>query len=520
MTLEMHCYIVEMKIDSIFIWFPLLFLSTSLLLLKTKRLIYSNNKKLIINPPPSPPKLPLLGHLHLLGSHPHRSLCNLSRTHGPIMLLKLGSIPTVVISSATAARELFKHHNLASCNRPRLTGSGRLSYNFQDLAFSPYGERFRELRKIFILELFSTKQSFHRIREEEVSLLINSISQQSINFSSNPIDLSEKSYSLTANITTRIAFGKSFRGGELDNQNFRKVMHRITGVLKSFSITDFFPSFGWIVDRISGVHGKLEKSFGEMDAFFQKVVDDRINMDKATSGNEENIVDVLLRMKRDGFQFDELVLTQDCIKALIMDIFLAGVETGATTIVWAMTELIRNPRIMKRLQTHIRSHIKKDQVKEKDLERLPYLKMVVKEVLRLHPPAPLLLSREITSHFKLNGYDIHPKAHLHVNVWAIGRDPECWDNPEEFIPERFMENNIDYKGQNYELLPFGGGRRVCPGMNMGIFTIELTLANLLLCFDWKLGDGMKEEDVDMEENFGLAVAKKLPLTLVPVPYLA
>ncbi|KAE8648697.1 cytochrome P450 71B26 [Cucumis sativus] len=512
-----------MMMNSILIWFPLLFLLTSLLLLKTKKLIHSNNKKLITNPPPSPPKLPLLGHLHLLGSHPHHSLCNLSRTYGPIMLLKLGSIPTVVISSATAARELFKHHDLASCSRPRLMGSARFSYNFQDLSLSPYGERWRELRKIFILELFSTKrvQSFHHIREEEVSLLINSISQQSLKFSSNPIDLGDKSYSLTANITTRIAFGKSFRGGELDNQNFQKVMRRTIDAIKGFSISDFFPSFGWIVDRISGVHGKLEKSFGEMDAFFQKVVDDRINMDKGTSGNEENIVDVLLRMKRDGFQSDALILTQDCIKAIIKDIFIAGVETGANTIVWAMAELIRKPRVMKKLQDQIRSYIKKEQVKETDLERLPYLKMVVKEVLRLHPPVPLLIPRETTSHFKLNGYDIHPKAHLHVNVWAIGRDPECWVNPEEFIPERFIENNIDYKGQNYELLPFGGGRRVCPGMNMGIFTVELTLANLLLCFDWKLGDGMKEEDVDMEEDFfGISVAKKSPLKLVPIPYIA
>ncbi|KAE8648701.1 hypothetical protein Csa_007974 [Cucumis sativus] len=416
-----------MMTNSIFIWFPLLSLLTSLLLLKTKKLIHSNNKKLITtNPPPSPPKLPFLGHLHLLGSHPHRSLCNLSRTHGPIMLLKLGSIPTVIISSATAARELFKHHDLASCSRPRLTGSGRFSYNFQDLNLSPYGVRWRELRKIFMLELFSTKrvQSFHHIREKEVSLLISSISQQSINFPSNPIDLSDKSYSLAANIITRIGFGKSFRGGELDNQNFQKVMRRTTDALKSFWITDFFPSFGWFVDRISGVHGKLEKSFGEMDAFFQEVVDDRINMDKATSGNEENIVDVLLRMKRDGFQSDALILTQDCIKAIIMDIFLAGVETSANTIVWAMTELIRNSRIMKKLQDHIRSHIKEDRVKEIDLEKLRYLKMVVKEVLRLHPPAPLLLPRETMSHFKLNGYDIPPNAHLHVNVWAIGRDPE------------------------------------------------------------------------------------------------
>ncbi|XP_038893467.1 cytochrome P450 71B9-like isoform X2 [Benincasa hispida] len=398
----------------IFIWVPLLFLLTSLLL-KTKNLLHNNNNK-VNGPSPSPPKLPLLGHLHLIGSHPHHSLWNLSRTHGPIMLLKLGSVPTVVISSAAAARELFKHHDLASCSRPRLTGSGRFSYNFQDLNLSPYGERWRELRKIFMLELFSTKrvQSFQHIREEEV-------------------------------------------------------------------------------------------------------VDDRINF-KATSGNDENIVDVLLRMERDSSELDGVKFTLDCVKALIMDIFLAGVETGETTIVWAMTELIRNPKVMKKLQDEIRSNIKEDQVKESDLEKLKYLRIVMKEVLRLHPPVPLLLPRESMSHFQLNGYDIHPKTHIHVNVWAIGRDPESWTNPLEFFPERFMESNIDYKGQNFELIPFGAGRRICPGMNMAIITMELVLANMILCFNWKLPNGMKEEDVDMDEGIGLSASKKLPLRLVPIPY--
>ncbi|XP_038893468.1 cytochrome P450 71B26-like isoform X3 [Benincasa hispida] len=285
----------------------------------------------------------------------------------------------------------------------------------------------------------------------------------------------------------------------------------------TFAATDFFPGVGWIIDRFNGVHGTLEKSFAEMDAIFQQVVDDRINF-KATSGNDENIVDVLLRMERDSSELDGVKFTLDCVKALIMDIFLAGVETGETTIVWAMTELIRNPKVMKKLQDEIRSNIKEDQVKESDLEKLKYLRIVMKEVLRLHPPVPLLLPRESMSHFQLNGYDIHPKTHIHVNVWAIGRDPESWTNPLEFFPERFMESNIDYKGQNFELIPFGAGRRICPGMNMAIITMELVLANMILCFNWKLPNGMKEEDVDMDEGIGLSASKKLPLRLVPIPY--
>ncbi|XP_023529060.1 cytochrome P450 71B26-like [Cucurbita pepo subsp. pepo] len=502
----------RMMPNNLFIWHPLLFLCSSLLLLKIIRKQANPKNNLL---PPTPPKLPLLGHLHLLGSLPHRSFTELSKKYGPVMLLQLGSVPTVVISSAAAARELFKFHDLASCSRPPLHANGRLSYNYLDMSLAPYGEHWRNVRKICMLELFSARrvESFQEIREEEVGRLVKSISQSSS--SSSPIDVSEKSYSLTANIITRVAFGSIFSGGKLDDEHFQHVIRRAVTAIGSFSMTDFFPTFGWIIDRLNGVHGRLEKSFVVLDAFFQSVVDNRINF-KESSKNEQNIVDVLLRMERESSESDALKVTRDCTKALIKDIFMAGVETGAGTIVWAMTELVRNPRVMKKLQDEIRSCIKEDSVKEVDLEKLEYLKMVVKEVLRLHPPASLLLPRETISPFKLNGYDIEPKAHLHINVWAIGRDPKSWTNPEEFFPERFIGSNIDYKGQNFELLPFGGGRRICPGINMGTFTVELALANLLLCFDWKLPNRIKEEDEDMEEDVGITVAKKSPLQLIPV----
>ncbi|KAG6601549.1 Cytochrome P450 71B36, partial [Cucurbita argyrosperma subsp. sororia] len=303
-----------MPTNDFFIWVPLLFLCSSLFLLKIIRKQAKPNNRLL---PPTPPKLPLLGHLHLLGSHPHRSFTKLSKKYGPVMLLQLGSVPTIVISSAAAAKELFKFHDLASCSRPRLTGSGRFSYNFLDLNLSPYGERWRELRKICMLHLFTARrvQSFREIREEEVGRLLNSISQSSS--SSSPIDLSEKSYSLTANITTRVAFGSIFSGAKLDDEHFQHVIRRAVAAIGSFSMADFIPTFGWIIDRLNGVHERLEKSFAEMDAFFQHVVDDRINF-KESSKNEENIVDVLLRMERESSESDALKVTQDCIKALIM----------------------------------------------------------------------------------------------------------------------------------------------------------------------------------------------------------
>ena len=144
--------------------------------------------------------------------------------------------------------------------------------------------------------------------------------------------------------------------------------------------------------------------------------------------------------------------------------------------------------------------------------------MIVKETFRLHPPVTLLLPRETMTHFKINGYDICPKMLVQVNAWAIGRDPKYWENPEEFITERFMDNSIDYKRQNFELLAFGSGRRSCPRMHMATTTVGLALANLLYCFNWKLLDGMKEEDINMEEEAGLSLTttKKTILNLVPI----
>lgn len=201
------------------------------------------------------------------------------------------------------------------------------------------------------------------------------------------------------------------------------------------------------------------------------------------------------------------------------NIFLGGLDTGSITIVWAMAELAKKPKLMKKAQQEIRNYVgNRGKVTDSDTEELPYLKMVVKETLRLHPPAPLLLPRETMSHFNIQGYDFYPKTVVQVNAWAIGRDPKCWKDPEEFIPERFAESCVDYKGQHFEFLPFGAGRRICPAMHMGAKTVEFALANLLYHFDWKLPEGMKEEDLDMEEISGLSLTiyKKLPLKLVPV----
>nr|AYM55677.1 cytochrome P450 [Croton stellatopilosus] len=489
------------------LWSIPLLLAVLLVLLKPK---YKNLA-------PGPPKLPLIGNLHQLGTLPHYSLWELSKKYGPVMHLRFGQVPVVIISSSEAAKELFKANDLYSCSRPRLAGTGRLSYNFLDIAFTPYGDYWREMRKICAVELFSAKrvQSFRSIREEEVGSLIDSILKSSSS-SSSPVDLSEKMLALTANTICREAFGKSFEAKGFSQERFQEVIHEGLAVLGSFSAADFFAGIGWIVDRLTGLHARREKTFLEFDEFYQKVIDDHIQKGKRSYGHED-IIDVLLELEKD--QTAGIQLSQDHIKAILMNIFLGGVDTGAIVMVWAMAELVKNPRVMKKAQEEIRNLTgDKAKVSETDIEKLDYLKLIIKETMRLHPPGTLLIPREAISKFSIKGYDIQPKTRIQVNVWAIGRDPEIWENPNEFFPERFIKNPIDFRGFNYELLPFGSGRRGCPGVGMGMALVELALANLLYCFDWKLPFNMKESDLNMEEASGQTTYKKQPLLLLPIKY--
>ncbi|PON74642.1 Cytochrome P450, E-class, group I [Trema orientale] len=509
-----------MAIDAQPALFLFLLLLFPLLLFVIKKAVQKPKKNL----PPSPPKLPFIGNLHQLGSLPHQSLCQLSKKYGSVMLLHLGYVPTVVVSSAEAAREVLKVHDLSSCSRPSLDGPRKLTYNYLDLAFSPYGEYWREIRKICVLELFSVKRvlSYRSIREEEVTKLINSISNHSSSSPGTPVNLTDKLYALTAEIIFRIAFGTTFQGSDFAQEKFHDVVLEAEATLGGFSAAEYFPYVGWIVDKISGLQQRRERVFHELDHFFQRVIDDHLSPER-TKQEHEDIIDVLLKIVKEQTGFGAALLTEKNIKAVLLNMFLGGVDTGAITMEWAMAELAKRPSLMKKAQDEVRTRIgNKGKVSESDIDQFPYLKMIVKETFRLHPPAPLLLPRETISHFTVNGYEIQPKTILQVNAWAIGRDPSCWKDPEEFIPERFMDSSIDFKGQHFELLPFGSGRRVCPAIYLGTTTVELGLANLLYSFDWKLPDGIKEQkDINMDEAAGLSltVSKKTALNLVPEKHL-
>ncbi|THG14729.1 cytochrome P450 71B10-like [Camellia sinensis] len=493
-------------------WFPA---SIILLFSSLSFLFFTKKSKTPTNLPPTPPTLPIIGNLHQLGKLPHRSLTQLSKKHGPVMLLKLGQVSCLVVSSPETAKQVLKTHDLECCSRPFSHGPKRLCYNLLDLAFGPYSNYWREMRKLCVSELFTVKRvhSFRHIREEELGKMITHISQISPN---NPVNLSELVFSLTNSIICKVALGKSYEGKQFESGKFQESIDEAMAMLSSFWGSDFFPYVGWFVDVFTGLHWRLEKCFREFDAFFERVIEEHLGPNRIKSEHED-ITDILLGLSKD--ETASFRLTRNHIKAILMDIFIGGIDTSSLTIVWAMTELAKNPRVMKKVQAEIRSYIgRKPKVHETQLDKLNYLKMVVKETFRLHPPITFLIPRESMQHCKIGGYDVYPKTRILVNAWAIGRDPEIWNNPEEFYPERFEKSEIDFKGNNFELLPFGAGRRICPGLTMGATTVEFTLANLLHCFDWEMPYGMERKDISLEEEAGLSVYKKLSLDLVPIKY--
>ncbi|CAL1384031.1 unnamed protein product [Linum trigynum] len=471
--------------------------------------------------PPGPPCLPFIGNLlQIDGSNPHISLRQLSRVYGPLMSLRLGRVRVLVASSAKMAEEVLKTHDLALCTRPPRAGQQKLSYNGIDLAFSPFGVYWREMRKTCIVHLFNSNrvQSLAPIRAQEVRKVMEKVSKSS--FESKPFNLSDAMVSLAGMIVCRMAFDKgSYEEVGEEGSRVQGLINETQAMFTSFFFSNHFPLLGF-VDSLTGLNRRLDKTFEELDHFCQETVDEHLNPNRVKHEHED-VLDVLVRTMNDGSS--RFQLTVDHVKAIVMNLFIAGTDTAAAALVWTMTYLMKNPKAMKKAQEEVRQVVGRDKgfVDEQDINQLPYLKAVVKETMRLQPPAPLLI-RESNEDCILGGYTIPPKTVVHVNVYAIGRDQEIWgDDSEEFRPERFMEKPGDdsKKGLDFDMVPFGGGRRMCPGMHMGLAIVHLTLANLLYGFDWEMPSGMERQDLDMEVILGLTMHKKNALCLMARKYL-
>ncbi|KAL6626657.1 hypothetical protein ACP70R_030383 [Stipagrostis hirtigluma subsp. patula] len=464
--------------------------------------------------PPGPWRLPVIGSLHHLVGKPlvHRATADLTRRLGaPLMYLKLGEVPVVVASSPDAAREIMQVHDAAFATRPWNATIKIMMSDGQGLVFAPYGVLWRQLRRVSVLELLSARRvrSFRRVREEEAARLVAAVAATP---PGEPVNVSERIAVMIADSAVRAMIGDRFERRE----EFLETLEEGIRLGAGFNLCDLFPS-SWLVNLFSGTarraHANHRKGFELMD-YAIKQHQERRAATAATGGvvEEEDLVDVLLRIQKEGDL--EVPLTMGIIKAVILDLFGAGSETSATTLQWAMSELMRNPDVMRKAQAEIRDILNgKPKVTEDDLPQMKYLKLIIKETLRLHPAAPLLVPRESMESRKILGYDVPKGTTVLVNAWAIGRDPKYWEDAEDFKPERFECNTIDFKGTDFEYIPFGAGRRICPGMLFAQSNMELALASLLYHFDWKLPAGLKPSDLDMAEEMGLTVRRKNDLYL-------
>lgn len=439
------------------------------------------------------------------------------------MLLKLGQVQTLVVSSPDMAREIMRTHDHIFASRPSLKAARIVLYGGRDMVFAPYGEYWRQIRKLCVNRLLSTKmvQSFRLVLEKEVACMVSKISE-TCSSSSVAINMSEVLNVFVNKYLCKVLFGDYF-SEEGRSSVICKLIEEISTIFGLISVGDFIPSLGWL-DKLSGMEARARRSRAKWDDVLDEIIEQHMKKsnekkhDQLDAQENLDFVDVLLALQEDE---DMKFLRSREIKAILVDMIAAGTDTTFLVLDWGMVELARNPEAMKKLQAEVRgianTNAESASFTEEDLSKMSYLKAVIKEVLRLHPPVSLLIPRESMERCMIQGYEIPKKARVIVNAWAIFRNPEFWDAPEEFRPERFLGIPIDYRGQDFEFIPFGAGRRICPGMQFSVSTLELTFANLVRNFDWEFPAGMRIEDMDMAESPGITTRRRQCLHLVAKP---
>ncbi|KAE8657996.1 Kinase superfamily protein [Hibiscus syriacus] len=476
--------------------------------------------------PPGPKPWPIIGNLNLIGSLSHQSLHKLSRRYGPLMHLKFGSYPVLVASSSDMAKEFLKTHDQIFASRPQLAAGKYLSYNYSDILWSPNGPHWRQSRKIFLNELFSSKrlESFLFIRVEEIRAFVSRLH----GLSGKPVVLKKHLLCLTLSVISRMGFGEkpfSVSGDDRLGSNsvmslpeFQELVDEFFLLAGVVNIGDWIPWLDFL--DLQGYIKRMKALKKKLDRFLDHVFDEHKRKKKELSKDfvARDMVDLLFQLADDPDL--NVKLTYDHIRGLILDLITGGTDTSALTVEWAISELIKQPQLIGKATKELDRVIGRERwVEEKDIPQLPYLDAIMKETMRKHPIAPLLAPHLAMEDCKVAGYDIRKGTRVFVNTWSIGRDPFLWEQPEEFRPERFLGRNIDVKGRSFELLPFGAGRRMCPAYNLGLKMVQLSIANLLQAFNWKLPDDTKVEDLSMEEGSGISTPRKFPLVAVMEPRL-
>ncbi|KAK4761564.1 hypothetical protein SAY87_029448 [Trapa incisa] len=464
--------------------------------------------------PPGPRTLPIIGNLIQLGSLPHRSLTELSKVHGPIMSLKLGRVTTVVISSAHLAREVLQVKDVSFSDRiipDTITPFDHFKFG---LAWMPVGPLWRNQRRICNAHLFGPKplDSNQQLRRKKIQELVAHVGK--CGETRSPVNIGAAAFQTVLSHLSNTILSMDLTGSRSESEEFKEKVWQIMVEAGKPNVVDYFPVLRPLDPQ--GARRRMMVYAKWLMDLFTGIVDRRLQARRAAGGSESknDVLDALLNICED--EKEGLDLNQ--IKHIFLDLFVAGADTTSSTLEWAMAELLHNPDKLLKAQAELHEEIGRVRpIEESDMTRLPYLHAIVKETLRLHPAVPLLLPRRAGVTAVVGGYTVPEGSQVLVNVWAIGRDPATWTRPEEFVPERFMGVQMDYNGQSFELLPFGSGRRICPGMPLATRMLHLMLASLINCFDWELEGGAAPASLEMADVFGLTLKKAPPLRAVPSP---
>ncbi|KAL5582685.1 hypothetical protein UlMin_015127 [Ulmus minor] len=443
--------------------------------------------------PPGPKGWPIIGALPLLGSMPHVTLAKMAKQYGPVMYLKMGTCNMVVASTPDAARAFLKTLDLNFSNRPPNAGATHLAYDAQDMVFADYGPRWKLLRKLSNLHMLGGKalDSWSKVREASMF--------------GEPVVVPEMLTYAMANMIGQVILSRRVfvtKGSE--SNEFKDMVVDLMTSAGLFNIGDFIPSISWM--DLQGIERGMKRLHTKFDVLLTKMIEEHSASAHERKGNPD-FLDIVMD-NRDNSEGERLSITN--IKALLLNLFTAGTDTSSSIIEWALAEMLKNPTILENRR-----------LLESDLAKLPYLQAICKETFRKHPSTPLNLPRVSTQACEVNGYYIPKNTRISVNIWGIGRDPQVWENPLDFKPERFLSGKnakIDPRGNDFELIPFGAGRRICAGTRMGIVLVEYILGTLVHSFDWKLPAEVVE--LNMDEAFGLALQKAVPLSASVSPGLA
>ncbi|KAK9150290.1 hypothetical protein Syun_008599 [Stephania yunnanensis] len=460
--------------------------------------------------PPSPPgALPIIGHLRLL-SLPiplHRTLQTLSaksNQYANYMLLKLGTRNLLVLSSPAAVEECFHKNDVTCANRLRTIAYDYYSYNYTTMATSNYGPHWRNLRRITSTNIFcpSSLHASSGIRHDAVRCLLRELYKSTVNKGPQKIDLKLKFYELTFNSVVATLTGEPIGDGlwhSKENNWFFELLRSARVPSLFMAPADYLPFLRYL--DVLKVEKVLAAKSRQRDEYFAGMIK-RFRKEFDVEKKSKTTLDMFFSLQQeDPEQYNDVI-----IKGIIQAMFTAGIDTSAMTLEWAMSLLLNNPETLKKALIELDQNIKPHRLLEdSDLSDLPYIQCIVQETLRLFPPAPLLLPHESACDFKADEYDVPSGTIIVANAWAIQRDPKVWAEPDKFMPERFMESLLHGDGKDkFKFMPFGIGRRVCPGWGLAMRMIPLALGSLLKCFEW---EKISDEPIDMTEGVQILLPK-------------